>query len=107
MKRARQLAADEMNIGEILRLNGLATAEQVEAAAEQQKVTGEKLGETLVRMRVLTSSNIDEAIQLQRDLRGPNGTAAAIALNSRMRERLTRELDALTFRIPPTNGEPA
>jgi len=97
---------EDLNLGEVLRLLGRATPEQIAAAAQEQRSTGERIGEALVRMRVVTLDDVEQAVSLQHDLRGrgPASTKAAVSVQAHARERLEREIEALCFRIPPTDG---
>lgn len=100
---------DEMNLGEILRLLGHATTAQINTAAQEQQSTGEKIGQALVRMLVVTQETIDEAITLQKDLRGLNGgkaaAKAAARLASHTEELVKQKLEAMAFDSAQTDPD--
>lgn len=53
-------------LGELLTQAGHITGEQLEHALAEQKKTGEKLGEVLVRMRLLTDRQLNAVLDFQR-----------------------------------------
>ena len=55
-------------MGEILKEWGLVTDEQVQAALELQKESGQKLGECLIQQKVCSSSDVVKALALQFDM---------------------------------------
>jgi hypothetical protein len=90
------------SLGEILRLLGHVDEPALARACEQQKVTGEKIGECLVRMRVISAADVERALDLQQKLRGAKGAEAVREILEAARAGVTSRLDAIAFHVPPT-----
>lgn len=99
MKAPAELAA--MNLGEILRHFDLVTDEQAKLALEQQRVSGEKFGEVLVRLRILSPADIDRALELQKQLRSKKPEGAVREILNAAKKRTTSRLDAIDARLVP------
>lgn len=56
-------------LGEMLVVRGLATPSQIEAALEHQRAQGGRLGAILIGMGVLTSAQLLELLEQQREVR--------------------------------------
>ena len=53
-------------LGQVLMEAGLVTIEDINAALETQKATGQKLGELLISMGVLTQEQLTSALELEK-----------------------------------------
>ncbi len=60
--RRKQRNGDAMQIGTILIAKGLVTAEDINRAVEHQKINGNRLGDSIAALGILTKEQIDEAL---------------------------------------------
>lgn len=61
----RSAAGIRKMLGSLLLMTGKVTPEQLDFALEQQKITGEKLGNILVKMGLLSESQVDSVVRFQ------------------------------------------
>ncbi|MBK8180526.1 MAG: hypothetical protein IPK67_16855 [Planctomycetes bacterium] len=61
---------DGQRLGELLVRMTMLTPEQVEGAVKVQQKTGQRLGEALLQMRLLTPDMLESALRVQRTKRG-------------------------------------
>ena len=59
------MGSDYQPLGEILREAQVLSEEDLETALRMQKVTGRRVGETLIEMGLLTPTQLDNALRSQ------------------------------------------
>ena len=67
-----------MMMGSILVANGKLTPDQVDRILVEQKKTGQRFGETAVRLKLVTQGDVDEALALQFGYSSSRATALAL-----------------------------
>jgi hypothetical protein len=65
----RAVSGPDRTLGELLLICGRITTKTLEAALEEQKLTGRKLGETLAGMGLISTCEIDAALAFQQNIR--------------------------------------
>lgn len=70
VKEVRLALIDGQRLGELLVKMTMLTQEQVEEAVKVQRATGQRLGEALLQMRMLTPDMLESALRVQKTKRG-------------------------------------
>ncbi len=78
--RSSRLTVEE-NLGDLVRVMHLVPQDKIRAAADRQKVTGEKIGEALVALGTITRAQLADILRLQLDLRSGEAKRALRALD--------------------------
>ncbi|HUR27302.1 MAG TPA: hypothetical protein VM509_03895 [Planctomycetota bacterium] len=73
MSEVRLALRDGQRLGELLVNMTMLTREQVEEAVEVQRRTGQRLGEALLQMRLLTPDMLESALRVQKTKRTKSG----------------------------------
>lgn len=89
-----------MPLGDILRYFDLVSEDQLNAALKEQ-TSDEKIGDALVRMRVVTREDVDNALKLQGTLRSQRSLPAALALLEATKKGARSRIEALEARFTP------